>query len=433
MMKLLLPQNSHWQTSLLLGLLLFAFSGFMVVKEGFNVSFALILVIALLGLEANWQAFGNVFRQREFAWLALVFCLPTLALLVSQGLRHDWLGRAYDAPIRMFFIPPILILLAESKLHFSRLLGLAAPACLMITTGCILWHPEYAAHWSGRLATSFVDPNSFGLFSLIFTGICLFSLHMTKPDNDKQAILFWNIYQGLGFLFGLGLLIGSGTRGSWLALPFLLCLWLIFNHAHCKRRMIITGVLLVLVGMLMATQFLPSLADRIASIQSEIHHWLDNSKLDSSAGIRLTMWKMTAVLFWHSPWSGYGDIGIRNVLDSAWLSPYSTAIARDTMACCGPHNEFLANLLRSGILGGLSVIGLLLYPGILFWQSAWDRNPNIQTASRLGLMYLLMASVASLSMEVFTLKYAASFYSLLMAGLFAEMIRETVPHARHAT
>ena len=134
------------------------------------------------------------------------------------------------------------------------------------------------------------------------------------------------------------------------------------------------------------------------------------------------MWRMTFELFLHSPWVGYGDVGYRVFLNEPWIASLASVETRATIVN-GPHNEFLANVLRSGILGGLSVVVMFFVPFLLFLRRRWRAEKSVRLASHLGMAYLLVVAFSSISVEVFNLVLTASFYGLMMAGLSAQVIR----------
>nr|WP_281066824.1 O-antigen ligase family protein [methane-oxidizing endosymbiont of Gigantopelta aegis] len=148
--------------------------------------------------------------------------------------------------------------------------------------------------------------------------------------------------------------------------------------------------------------------------------------MDTSTSVRFSMWKIAWQLFLHNPIFGYGDQGYTVFLDKPWFSSTASGFAKKTMACCGPHNELLANMLRSGILGGLSVLCLFFIPLVLFFRNAFDSNTRISEASRLGISYIITVMICSISIEVFNLKYTSTFYGLTIAGLFAQIFSEKI-------
>lgn len=389
---------------------------FMSVKGWANISFALILIIAISQLNTYIHSFNNLLNTHKLKILFVVLSLPVFALLITQTVRGDWIIKSYDGPIRVLFAILLVFYFSSRKINVTNIIGLASPICLILTATAIYFHPEYLTRWGGRYATNFVDPNSFGAYTVIFTSFCLFSL--TNPIKSS----LWLPYQLIGIIVGIGLIIGSGTRGSWLSIPFVLLFWLITNRQRINKKLIVLGLSLMCVFPILGLTIFPNSSVRLYGIYSEVYAWSHHASVETSAGIRLTMWKMAWALFEHNPWYGYGDIGIKSYLSEPWLTAIASPEGLKTMNCCGPHNELLANLLRSGVMGGLSVLGLLIYP--IYQVAKYLKHPNtkITLASQLLITYLIIVIISGFSMETFNLKYSCSFYSLIISGLIGQII-----------
>ena len=195
--------------------------------------------------------------------------------------------------------------------------------------------------WAGRYASYFVDPLTFGGYALVIGFTCLFLL-----DIKKDALLL-SILKLLGFASGLFLSLGSGSRSGWMAIPFVLALWLLLNR---KNKKLIISASLIFVSTLVITLFLNEhLQQRFLSIFQEAHSWFTNqaNKEAGSGGMRLTMWKMSWVLFLESPLYGYGDpIGYKHLLDQPLLTSFAGPNALGAITL-GPHHEIFGQMLRS--------------------------------------------------------------------------------------
>jgi O-antigen ligase len=137
------------------------------------------------------------------------------------------------------------------------------------------------------------------------------------------------------------------------------------------------------------------------------------------------MWLVSVELIARRPFSGYGDRGLAAQMHDPVIVEMTTPLARSTFANNGPHNEILAAALRSGVHGGIAVIVLFTVPAVAFWRRRNDSDPDVAMACRLGLGMLLAMAAGSITIEVFTLKYAASGFGLLVAALAAQALRVT--------
>ena len=412
------PENK-WLDLYLTVILLASIVGFLSIKGLTNTCLFLLLAPSLFYLKKNIH---YIFQENKFKVILpiiIALSLPIISIFLSQLGRQDWLMRAYDGPSRMLFSIPILFLLIYKKVDFALLLVLASPIALWGIALSVFLHPEVVSKELGRYATTFVRPNAFGTYTTVLTSFCLFNLSLhSKPS--KLSFL----YQASGLLIGLALVIGSGTRGSWLAIPFILTVWLLFNSRTIRPLLPWFLLLIITIYFLSSSGFFTYPGDRLSSGFYEIANWINHSDADSPTGLRLSIWKLSWQLFLHNPLFGYGNQGYAAFLNDPGFSSTASEAAKGTLACCGAHNELLANTLRSGITGTLSVLFLFLAPFILFAKNARHVNTNIAAASQLGLAYITCITICSISIEVFNLKYLSSFYGLVIAGLTAQIASE---------
>jgi O-antigen ligase len=397
--------------SWLLVLLITGFLGFLSLRGWMNV--VLILLFAT-SLGYGWSARKSGMPDwKPLQPVIIVFAMPVLAILLSQALRQDWILKAYDGPLRMLMAIPVLLYFYVKRVDFSRVIAAAVPASLLILVAEVYLNPQVVTHWNGRFATYFVDCDTFGVYTLVLCALCLFGV-MSGTGRG------WRAWQTLGALVGLYLLLGSKTRSAWLALPFVLVIWLMLKAPHVgwRKTLGLFAAVALITGL--GAVFFPSTIDRFQSGVHEIAGWMNGTNPDTSAGLRLTMWRMSWALIEHSPLYGYGDFGYRNLLTEPWITSISTFAARQTISA-GPHNEIIANLLRSGIFGGISIISYFVLLFIYFWRERRHPDKRVVTASHLGMAYLVCLFIAGIDFEVFTLKYTSSFNGFMIAGLAAQV------------
>ncbi len=373
-----------------------------------------LFVLALVFSILHWKLIKTELDDCFSKLLILTLASPFLAILLSQLLRDDINIKAYDGPLRFLLAGLIFLYLKHKQIDFLCMFQYIAPISLLIAVGAIFYNPETSNYWGGRYASYFVDPLTFGGYALVIGFTCLFLL------NVKKDRLFLSALKLLGFACALFLSVGSGSRSGWMAIPFVLALWVFINRKNTK---LVINVSLVLISALVIALFLnENLQHRVLSIFQEIYAWMTNqaNKEEGSGGMRLTMWRMSWVLFLESPLYGYGDpVGYKHLLEQPLLTSFAGPNALGAITL-GPHHEIFGQMLRSGIFGLIAGLLLFFAPFTVFIQQLRRNSHNL--AAQVGLAFVLGLFICSLSIEVFNLKYTTSFYALMLACLGAQAL-----------
>ncbi len=382
----------------------------------------LLFTLTSIGLIRFKSLIPKDFDQNQKKYVILIItslAAGFFAIFITQGLRGEIILKAFDAPLRMLLCIPIFLYLCHKPLNIVRAAPYVLSLSFIATFIYLLQHPEVPAFWGGRFATKPVDPNAFGVYSTLILSLLLFSLSLNNPLNQKLRLCIAT----LGLALGTYLVIGSGTRGAWLAIPFLLIAWVIINvKNNLKLTLLLSGLLLVTTFIGYST--FHNFQARIDSGFHEIHSWLFTTAKDTSAGIRLSMWQVTWELLQKNPFLGYGDSGYQHLLNDQNLIGNYSPIVLETIAKAGPHNEYIANALRSGVFGGLAIVVTLFAPFYVYLKSL-SRSPGTSISSNhLGLALFVCLAISSMSVEIFNLKYTSSFYGLLIAMIYSQTIAE---------
>lgn len=407
------PGKTWEDVSLAISLVLFPLL-YMTYRGWTNRWLIALFILALIFFVTHRNVFKLQFQSHSSKLLLITFASPFLAILFSQLLRQDINVNAFDGPLRFVLAGLIFLYLLYKQIDFLKIFQYIAPLSLIIAVGAILYYPETSTYWGGRYASYFVDPLTFGGYALVIGFTCLFQLNL---DKDHYALTALKL---IGFACALFLSMGSGSRSGWIAIPFVLVLWIFFNRR--QKKLVMSSMLILLMTFTLAMILNDSLQQRVASIFQEAYSWFTNqaNKEEGSGGMRLTMWKMSWVLFLESPWYGYGDpIGYKHLLSQPLLTSFAGPNALGAITL-GPHHEIFGQMLRSGIFGLIAGLLLFFAPMGIFIQQLRQNSHNI--AAQVGLAFVLGLFVCSLSIEVFNLKYTTSFYALMLACLGAQAL-----------
>lgn len=366
-----------------------------------------LLLQSLFALILTFKSKENLSDFWKSKWTVLVFTtfsLSLLAILNSQFLNNSWEWRYYDSPSRFLFAIPLIMYIWQSTIKLQPLFELTFPLTLVVTFIALPFLPKLG--WStdpSRLATYFVDPLTFGRISLTFGLVSLAFI------NFKNKSLISNLLLVIGFVLGLYLSVKSGSRTGWLAFPIVL-FFLFVMQAPIKNKLVSMFIALIIIVISTFTiyKLSPTVNQRINTATHEISSYqLNQLNADNSSGMRISFFRIGLHYFSERPFSGWGDKGFKEKLNDSEISFFSSSLTREFAFNAGFHNEFITNMVRSGILGLLSSLLLLGTPLIIFWKVLTVNRP----LAIAGITYVLCELISGLSTEVFNLKFTAAIYT----------------------
>lgn len=422
---MLSPLNNIYRSLTLLAVFAFPIN-FLAIKHGVHVSLYGIFIISIIyWLRQSTQKFSYI---KDLNVLAVTISLSSIfiATALTQILRQDIYWPSFDGPSRLALAGIIFLFLRTQSISFLKLLEIAIPVGLILTLIMIVSFPETSGQWGGRFATKFVDPNTLGSQSLILGIICL--LMINKNNRFSK-----NVFMLIGSATGIFLSIHAGSRGGWLALPFILIAWSIIQFKErftCNLNNLFKLILIIFLGTtaltltFIALAKLPMIAARIGAGYADIMNLL-NGDFNTSIGTRIAMWIISfKYLVPIAGLSGLGETDVKNLLITLPVDPIQFREAIYHLSNTGPHSDFLAKLLSMGYIGCLAYVLTVFTPLIVFIKNIFNANLQQRSASRIGLYYLIGIIICGLSNEMLSLKYLCSFYGLMIACLAAEVLRD---------
>jgi O-antigen ligase len=398
---------------------------FMTVRHGVHVSLFALLLIALVVFFQNKHAHFRFEDKRDLI-IVLSFCGLILSVLLGQLFRSKMHMAAFDGPSRIVFAGFVYLLLKSRQIAYIKILDFAIPVGLLCVLTAVTLNP--GAYWGDRFATYFVDPNTLGSQTFILSLIIFLSI-----QGESRWLLLLKLMGGAA---GIYVSIYSGSRGAWLAGPFIFLLFLLIHFGDfCRAQgterfkialkmsaiVIVSTVLFCL-----AFYFSDAVSSRVTSGYHEIRNWFTGENLESSAGTRLSIWKFSFQFAVENFLYGYGEEkNMMQLLSNSPLNIPTNEIAINTIALTGPHSDILSKLLYSGLFGLLAYLCLLLVPFYFFYAHRNSVLADKQRAARMGMYYITGVFIAGLSNEQLSLKYLCTFYGLMIATLLAQVLQGT--------
>ena len=347
-------------TLLVLSLALFPLL-FLTLKGWTNVFAIVLCVIAVLHFFRLPISEWTVKNMSATEW-AVVAALSSgfLAILCSQLLRQNVVFKSYDGPLRMLLSAPVFLWLLRKKIDFIHIFQYICPLSLVILLVFVQLYPlPINVLWGERFGTYFVDPNTIGIYTMLLSFLCLFSIDAVSKDG-----LALRLFKYAGVLAGLYLEIKSQTRGAWIAEPVLLALWITLNWQKKSKKELLSSFLISVLVILGLYFFVDVFHDRINLAFSGVTSWINKTDTETSVGLRISFWQMSWLLFKQSPLYGYGDLGYQAQLMMPQIQAEFSQRSIEMFGKIGSHNEYLANMVRSGIFGLIAVLLQFCVPGL---------------------------------------------------------------------
>lgn len=383
------------------------------IKNWTNGWMGFLAVISLIGLAFSIRKWSDLFPDWRSVAVVVALALPLVAVVAALLIRGEWVWKYLDGPSRFLLAALAFLWLRRQKTNFLRVFQVICPLAIWFTLVIVLLFPEPTQLWGGRFATLVADTNTFGIHIVLLGFFSFMMLQLNSPKSWVIKILLASSVGAAAYLS-----IGSQTRTGWIALPFLCLVW-IFSMRGKLRKMVITfGVVVAFLASVVVSY--PAVRDRAASIYTELNDYVDGTNTDTSGGLRIGIWRIAIELFKHRPLQGYGDYAyFKDYLNLSSVQTVANEEATDTIRN-GPHNEILANALRSGVFGLVSTVGLFFLPLAVFWRGQASTTGEAFVANCLGLTTVVAFFVFGITLEVFNLKFCASFYGFLIAVFAAQ-------------
>jgi O-antigen ligase len=354
-----------------------------------------------------------LFRRKPILWdnrdVAFAVAMSSLLFvtIASEAYNREFPLAALDSPSRFLLAVPVYF--ALRTMPFTALAPIEYGFPLGVLAG-LFTTALFNANHDVFHGTYFLDAPMWGTAILSLAFLSVNSINWFQTYDPPARILL----KCGSFFLGLYGAIRTDERGIWIAIPVLGALWAWYRFS-AKQRVALAGAGVLLA--LAAYYFIPTVPQRIVLTQTEIHRAV-NGDYDSSMGKRLQIWNGAIELFRKHPILGIGPAAVTRELlqlhQAGWLTAGGLEAGLSQI-----HNEILANAVRLGIFGILSILAIYFVPFALFVDAAKSAEYVKRTAGILGQLFIAAYFVFGLTIETFNLKMFASFYAVTVAILLA--------------
>jgi len=367
--------------------------------------------------------------------VTLLIVLLSLAFLVRRGLVVFYAAHLREIRWILLAFGGYFLLTLARMLWFRDSAGtLDGPSRLLIALGCIgfvgLLRPNIRLFWIG-LCIGTIGAALIGGYQWFVLGEdrAVGATHHAISFGDIAVAMGVMSFCALGefrntrlaWLPPAGLLCGvlaslfSGSRGAWLGL--LVVLWPMLKYgSHMHGRTIRAAVGLVLVACV-AAYALPQtgVAGRMGDAVSDVERYYSLNDASTNVGIRLELWKASAMMIAEHPFIGVGRDQFHDelqALERAGRLQKSLALIYST-----PHNDVLNTLATGGLLD-LSFLLLIYGAPLAFFMRTLRHGPPAAAAPALAGLLLVICFIAfGLTDVMFWLMLTKAFYATMVCVL----------------
>ena len=419
----ILPNSSITRDTILLAMAVALLPLFYLTLKNWTEAWLVILaVVSVYGIFRSRLPLRAFFPDAATAWMFVALAFPIVAVFISILIRGDLQSSLWkqnidllNGPSRLFLAAIALLWMNYKKVRFLDVFQIVSAVGIIVTFFFATTQQPGVAH---RYTTSLLDLCTFGQ-QIVLVGAIQFLLLAFRPSRSRGVLALTVV----SILLAAYMAINSGGRGGWIAVPPLLLLAALLYPGRKAKLLMLLFLGLLAVGGILATNKV--FQERLTSIYSETQAWFAGDATAGGSG-RLTLMSISWELIKDNPIKGYAH------KDNLWRPVYQmdparylrpgftyeeTEYHRYTLCDTGEHNQYLHELLISGIFGIVALVLLLLVPLIVFLTRLRGSEGDFYAAAAVGVGFVLAFMVFGLTQGPFSYKVIASFYGFVIAGL----------------
>ncbi|OOF67558.1 O-antigen ligase family protein [Rodentibacter caecimuris] len=392
----------------------FFFTLLLIFPKGYNYASTLLLVVSVLFLVyAMYKKIHikEIIKQNKAIFIPISFYFAVSLFFI---LFHGEKLKLIDNPLRAFLFLSVVIFVVYSSVKLDVLLY-SIPVGSFIA-GLVALYQYYVLH----LPSAFYEQMKIQSGDIAMTlGLFSFVTALYLHDIKKNGLALLVAVAGL---FGVLASVLSFARGGWIGLP-VICLMTFFLYKHLLSKKLILSLLAFLVIGSLSLTMNDTFVDRISVAKQELSFYLDGRDKAGSVGQRLDMWKIGSHAFLEHPISGWNlkeldnykkELVEKGIIDKASIR-YSHL-----------HNQFIDELAKKGILGGIAILGIFIIPLCAFYRKQKNAlyNKRVKFITTLGIIHIVSTMSYCLTQAFLAHNSGNIFYFFLIGLFYALVINE---------
>jgi len=290
--------------------------------------------------------------------------------LCTYILFHQGELRELNKPFLFILLSPVAITATRININYYHLaFGVCVGAILAFCYSGYQTLFQNLARPDGALEGYF--PIRFGSIALLLGILCLPPvIYFLKSRNFIFSAIFF-----ISCISGLSASFLSGSRGAWIALPFLL-IFIVYQFQHLKNPKTKVLITISLLTFCISTLYTNQVANsRISTAGNQISNYFQGKNKSSSIGVRIELWKSHFHMLVDSPLFGVGEISKNNFKEK--LVRQGKVVQR-VMNYRHAHSDYFEALGIRGLVGFIALLTLYLVPFLMFYKKGQTHKSNIK-------------------------------------------------------
>ena len=163
--------------------------------------------------------------------------------------------------------------------------------------------------------------------------------------------------------------------------------------------------------------------ERISDTIYQLDVYLSGYDKISSVGERLDMWKIGLNSFLEHPISGWSLMDLEDYKKDL---ADKDVVTKASISFLHLHNQFIDELAKKGIVGGIAILSIFIVPLYLFYRKVvGQENKRIKLISILGIVHVLSIIIYCMSQSFLAHNSGNIFYFFVLFLFYAFMVNES--------
>lgn len=402
---------------LLLAILLSFPTVLLILPAGRRLSFYMLLLCALACMAFRIKPDGQEFRAvlKKYRSINLAMAAMLIAVIVQQLALWSFAFKPIEKALEFAVFPLLLwtlLLLSASNLRILQWALIIGAGLSSIALHVAMQGGDVRAN--GVVFNPLIP---FSDLTLLMGFMTLLSVGWN--ERSEKFVIALKVLIFCACLYASYI---SGTRGGWIAIPFLFIVAIsMVGTIRLRHKVLISLAAMTVIAAM--TAFMPYTKSRAELAYSEMvgfQHSTPNSS-STSIGVRFQLWAVSWNIFRHHPVLGIGtaefEQEVANLAAQGLITPEA---GRQLHA----HNDFMQALATHGAFGAIALLALYLVPAVWFLKLARVPDKKQRVTAGMGLAVSVGFFIYGMTDTLFYWSVCSQFYTIIVATLFALLVKQ---------